>query len=117
MGDVALFERLAADSGLSVADRRRARGRVALARYKLAIAALREGRRAEAWAHLPGAWLFPERVLPVLTLAAACAVPAGWLGRIRKQHWATRPVVAPMGRPRRVALRAEREPAAARGAA
>jgi len=117
LGDVALFERLAADSGLSAADRRRARARVAVARYKLAIAALREGRRGDAWKHLPGAWLFPDRVLPVLTLAAACAVPAGWLGRIRKQHWATRPVVAPMGRPRRVALKADREASATRGAA
>jgi glycosyltransferase involved in cell wall biosynthesis len=108
MGDVALFERLASDAGLSAGDRRRARARVALARYKLAVAALREGRTRDAWRHLPGAWMFPERVLPVLTLAAACVVPAAWLGSIRRQTWATRPVVAPMGRPRRVVLRAER---------
>ena len=113
MGDVALFERLARDTGLSAADRRRARARVALARHKLAISALREGRTRDAWRHLPGAWLFPERVLPALTLAAACAVPPAWLGMIRKQTWATRPVVAPMGRPPRVALRAARGPHAA----
>lgn len=113
MGDVALFERLARDRGLSGADRHRARARVALARHKLAIAALKEGRTRDAWRHLPGAWLFPDRVLPALTLAAACALPAGWLGAIRRQHWATRPVVGPMGRPRRVELRASRGPHAA----
>lgn len=118
MGDVALFERLARDTGLSAADRHRARARVAVSRHKLAIAALREGRSRDAWRHLPGAWLFPERVLPTLTLAAACALPSAWLGALRRQHWATRPVLAPMGRPRRVSLPATRRaPAAPRSAA
>jgi glycosyltransferase involved in cell wall biosynthesis len=105
MGDVALFERLSADRTLPSGLRRRARHRVALARYKLAVAALREGRNADARRQLAGAWLFPERALPVALASAASVVPAALMRRLRRQHWATRPVVAPMGRHRRVALR------------
>jgi hypothetical protein len=106
MGDVTLFSRLAGDDGLAAPVRRRARHRAALARYKLAVAALREGRPGDARKHLPGAWLFPERAFPVSLLAAASLVPPGMLARLRRERWATRPVVAPMGRHRRVALRA-----------
>ena len=105
LGDVRLFEDLAADDSLAPALRRRARVRVALSRYKLAVAALRDQRPAEARRHLPGAWLVPERTLSVLAVAAATLLPPALLGRLRAQHWATRPVVAPMGRPRRVVLR------------
>jgi GT2 family glycosyltransferase len=104
-GNIALFERLAADPSLGPALRRGARHRVALAHYKLAVHALREGRTAEARRHLPGAWLFPERAFPVALAAAACLLPAGLVSRLRRQSWATRPVVAPLGRHRRVVLR------------
>jgi len=105
MGDVTLFSRLAEDRELAPGLRRRARHRAALARYKLAVAALREGQPAAARGHLSGAWLFPERALPVSLLAMASLLPPSLLGRLRRQTWATRPVVAPMGRQRRVALR------------
>jgi glycosyltransferase involved in cell wall biosynthesis len=103
MGDVTLFSRLAGDTGLATALRRRARHRAALARYKLAVAALREGRSREARSHLPGAWLFPERAFPVSLLAAASVLPSAVLRRLR--GGATRSVAAPLGRHRRVALR------------
>jgi hypothetical protein len=110
LGTCALFERLAGDPSLDTLQRRAARHRSALARYKLAVHALRDGRPGEAWRHLPGAWLFPERALPVALAAAGSLVPAGLMNRLRRQHWATRPVVAPMGRHRRVVLRARPAP-------
>ncbi len=116
MGDIALFERLSADATLAAGLRRRARHRVALARYKLAVAALREGRNAEARRQLSGAWLFPERALPVVMVATASAVPPALLRRLRRQHWATRPVAAPMGRHRRVTLRSATGAASGGGA-
>jgi glycosyltransferase involved in cell wall biosynthesis len=111
-GNARLFEALAADSTLPAELRRRARFRVALAHYKLAVAALRDGRPADARRHVPGAWLFPERAMAVLPVALASLVPPAWLERVRAQRWATRPVVAPLGRHRRVVLRGR----AARGA-
>jgi glycosyltransferase involved in cell wall biosynthesis len=104
LGDVSLFERLAADRELPPALRRRARHRHALAHYKLAVAALREARPAEARGHLRGAWLFPERALAVAAAWAACLLPPALLRRMRGQAWATRGVAAPLARNRRVVI-------------
>ena len=103
-GNAALFEALSADATLAAPLRRRARARAALSRYKLAVAALRDGRPADARRHLPGAWLFPERALAVLPVFAASWLPPALLAGIRRQRWATRPIAAPLGRPRRVRL-------------
>ena len=104
-GNARLFAELAADATLPQALRRRARVRVALAHSKLAVAALRDGRPADARRHLPGAWLFPERALSLLPVALASLMPPAWLARLRTQRWVTRGVAAPIGRHRRVVLR------------
>ncbi|MEO5616414.1 MAG: glycosyltransferase family 2 protein [Candidatus Eisenbacteria bacterium] len=104
-GNARLFEGLAADPTLAAPLRRRARFRVALAHYKLAVAALRDGRPADARRHLPLAWLFPERSLALLQLGLASLMPSAWLAGLRSQRWATRPVAAPLGRHQRVVLR------------
>jgi len=104
-GNAGLFERLAADASLPPELRRRARARAALSRYKLAVAALRDGRPGDARRQLPGAWLFPERALAVLPIALASVIPASWLAGLRGLRRAARPVVAPLGRHRRVVLR------------
>ncbi len=114
-GNAGLFEGLAGDASLPAGLRRRARVRAALSRYKLAVAALRDGRPADARRQLPGAWLFPERALAVAPLAIASLLPPAWIARLRTQRWATRPVTAPLGRQRRVTLR--RRPARAGEAA
>jgi hypothetical protein len=111
-GSATLFGRLGADASLAPELRRRARRRAAVAAYKLGVQALREGRGTEARARLAGAWLFPDRAPAVIVMWAASLLPSGWLARVRRQHWATRPVAAPLGRQRRIVLR----PAAAAGA-
>ena len=90
LGDVELFRRLARDPGLSPELRRRARRREALAHYKLAFGALREGNRAAMWSRLPAAWMFPERTLPVAGLAVAGLMPDWALARLKQRRWATR---------------------------
>ncbi len=105
-GSATLFERLAADSGFDPALRRAARRRAALARHKLAVAALREGRGADARAELARAWLFPERALPTAALWGASLLPHALLQRLRSEASLKRQVVAPMGRHRRIVVRA-----------
>jgi len=111
LGDVELFGRLAADRSLPPQLRRRARHRCALAHYKLAVAELREGRAPAARGHLRGAWLFPERLVPVAMTWGASFLPAAWIGRIRRETWATRPVGKSFLRRRRVRLQGEAGPA------
>jgi hypothetical protein len=82
LGDVQLFQRLARDRELASPLRRRARRRAAVAEYKLGFAALREGDRRGVWSRLPAAWVFPDRVVPVLLLAAASLLPLRWLYRL-----------------------------------
>jgi glycosyltransferase involved in cell wall biosynthesis len=90
MGDVDLFRRLACDPDLPPRLRRRARHREALAQYKLAFAALREGRRDLMWSRLRAAWMLPERVLPVMGLALAGVMPEWGLELLKRRRWATR---------------------------
>jgi len=82
MGDVELFRRLAQDADLPGPLRRRARRREALAQFKLASRALREGDRQGAWERLGKAWMFPERALPVTALAMANLLPRGVLRQL-----------------------------------
>ena len=104
-GDVALFARLAADPTLAAALRRAARRRAALAWYKRAIQSLRDGRGAEARARLRGAWLVPERALPVIAAWTLSLLPASLQGGVRRQGWVAQAAARPMLEHRRVALR------------
>jgi glycosyltransferase involved in cell wall biosynthesis len=113
-GNVGLFERLAADSTLPPPLRRRARRRASLASFKLAWASLTEGRGAEARAHLARAWLFPERVAPVVAAWALSLLPAPAIARLRRLRWANRGVAAPMLRIGRVVLTARDAPGGGR---
>jgi glycosyltransferase involved in cell wall biosynthesis len=120
-GDVDLFGRLARDPSLPPELRRRARRRASLASLKLAVVALREGRRAEARRRLGQAWMFPERALPVLATWAATLLPEFGLAALRRHGWTKRTVAAPMVRMRRVVLHGAEPPSrgapGARGAA
>ena len=104
LGDVSLFHRLAADRSLPPRLRSRARARAALARYKLAYAALREGRTGDARVHLAGAWVFPDRAWAVAATWLASLLPPAWLARLRRDEWTKRRLVAPTMRTRRVSL-------------
>jgi hypothetical protein len=97
-----LFGRLAADVTLPARLRRAAERRRAVAHYKLAVAALREGEPAATRRHLRGSWLFPERVLPFTLVLLASLLPPVWL---RRQAWAVRPLGRYLLSPRRVRLR------------
>jgi glycosyltransferase involved in cell wall biosynthesis len=114
-GDIALFGRLAADPGLDASLRRRARRRAALSRFKLGVAALRDGRRAEARRLFVASWLFPDRAIPVATALTASVLPPQLLARVRGQDWAVRSATT-MKSVRRVVLRghATRAPEAGR---
>lgn len=90
LGDVEVFGRLAADAALDPGLRRAARRRRALARYKLAVAALRDGDAAAARGHLRAAWLFPERALPVVAAWLASLLPSHGLLALHRRSWATR---------------------------
>jgi hypothetical protein len=105
LGNADVFARLASDLQLPAELRRVARRRVAMDHYKLAMSALRDGRMTDARRHAGGAWLFPERALPSALVAIAARLPARWIRGARGARWATRTVVAPLGRPRRVLLR------------
>ena len=109
-GSAALFARLARDPTLSRALRRAARRRAALAHWKLAIAALREERVVECRERLRAAWLFPERAAAVALAWTASLLPSGLRAGLRRHRWAREQVAAPLGRPRRVALRSEGAP-------
>ena len=103
-GDVALFERLAADAALESSLRHVARRRAALAHFKLGVSALREERRDQARRHLAAAWRLPERRPPVALAYLATLLPGALLARLRRQAWAVR-AAAPMKRVRRAVLR------------
>jgi hypothetical protein len=103
-GSAKVFERLAGDSTLEPALRRRARHRVAMARYKLALAALREGHSDEARRRLKGAWLFPDRTAPTAALWLATLLPRSLRLGLAQHPWTRRNVSAPAGATRRVAV-------------
>ncbi len=111
-GSARLFLRLAADPTLAGALRRRARGRAALAHFKLAMAALREERPAECRRLLRLGWLFPERVLAVAVAYAASLLPGAWRAGLRRRRWAREQFAAPLSRHRRVVLRSAETPGA-----
>jgi hypothetical protein len=90
LGDVELFGRLAADAALPPGLRRAARRRRALARYKMAVAALRAGDADGARRQLRESWLFPERVLPVVSAWVASLLPSRGLVALRRQGWPAR---------------------------
>jgi hypothetical protein len=90
LGDVELFGRLAADRALTPDLCRGAKRRRALARYKLAVAALRDGDAAGARRHLRNSWLFPERALPVVAAWLASLLPSHGLVALHRRSWATR---------------------------
>ncbi|HTR96530.1 MAG TPA: glycosyltransferase family A protein [Candidatus Acidoferrales bacterium] len=103
-GGIALFSRLAADVALPPALRRSAARRASLYRYKLALNALRAGRRAEARGGFASAWHFPERTVPVALGLAATLLPPALFGRLRGRRAAVA-AVTPMVAVRRVVLR------------
>ncbi len=102
-GGARLFGRLAADRALAPPLRRRARRREALYAFKLGVAALREGRAAEARRHFGRAWVFPERVVPVATAFLAACLPAPLFARLRGVR-AAKQAALPMMAVRRVRL-------------
>lgn len=103
LGAATLFSRLAADRTLDPALRRGARRRVSLHHYKLAVAALREGRSGDARANFAKSWDFPRFVAPVLLGLATSFLPAGLVQRLRGRR-AVGAVASPMISPRRVRL-------------
>lgn len=111
-GNASLFRRLAADTTLEPELRRRARRRAALTSFKIAWAALRDGRNADARRALAGAWLFPDRALPVAMAWTLSLLPAGAFQRLRGSS-ARHSVAAPMLRVRRVVLASDAAPNAA----
>lgn len=106
-GDVTVFERLTADPTLPDALRRRARRREALAHYKLAVAAIREGRSGAARAHLRHACDSARRAPAVVAAWAASLLPRPLLDVVRNGPWPARRMAASMVRMRRVTLRSE----------
>ena len=115
-GNASLFGRLATDSTLTPALRRRARNRASLSALKLGWTALREGRGAEARASLAAAWLFPERALPVALAWILSLLPRPLFLMLKRQSWANRTVAAPMLAVQRVVLRGSGPASAAEGA-
>lgn len=105
-GGATLFDRLARDAALPDTLRRSAERRAKLYRFKLALHALREGRAAEARAGFAAAWMFPERVGPVLAGFAAACLPPSWFARLRGRRAAVA-VATPMVSVRRVELRGD----------
>jgi len=114
-GGARLFDRLAADRELTPELRRLALRRASLYHYKLALAALRQGRRSEAISGFVRAWLFPERVKPVLLGLAAAFLPNAWFAGLRRQG-AARAVATPLAALRRVRLEGMAEAPATPGA-
>ncbi|MCC6651235.1 MAG: hypothetical protein IT348_08825, partial [Candidatus Eisenbacteria bacterium] len=111
-GGATLFTRLAADSALDPTLRRSARRRAGLYRYKLALHALREGRTAEARSLFAGAWLFPERVTPVIAGWLAACLPPFLFARLRGRRAAVA-VATPMVAVKRVRMHGDSRSAAA----
>lgn len=104
IGGATLFARLAADETLEPALRVAARRRVSQHHYKLALAALREGRTGEARAHFAASWVFPGFTKPVVLGMATSLLPRSLVQRLRGRR-AVGAVAAPMLAPRRVRLR------------
>ena len=102
-GGATLFARLAADTTLGPAVRRRARRRETLYRYKLGLSALREGRGGEARAQFARAWLFPGRAVPVALGWLATLLPPRLFQRMRGTRLAV-DLATPMVAVRRVRL-------------
>lgn len=102
-GGATLFHRLAHDPALEADLRRKARLRESLYRYKLALAALREGRPGEARREFAGAWMFPERALPVALGWGAACLPAALFAKLRRARVAKQAAL-PMVAVRRVRL-------------
>ncbi len=102
-GDVALFERLAADATLEPALRARAARRAKMAHYKLAVGALREGRHGECRRHLTGAWS-RARAFAVIAAWSLSLMPAPVVRAVRRQPWVTRGLGVQVLRLRRVTL-------------
>ncbi len=78
-----LFSWLREDPALPPRLRRLARRREVLYRYKLGLAYLREGRRRDSLREFAGAWLFPDRALPVVLAVGTALLPGGWFQRLR----------------------------------
>ncbi len=102
-GGARLFGRLAADRELAPELRRLARRRESLYRFMLGVAALREGRTADARREFAGAWMFPERMVPVASAYVAACLPAPWFARLRGVR-AAKQAALPMIAVRRVRL-------------
>ncbi len=102
-GGATLFGRLAADASLAQPLRRQARARTSIYQYKLGFHALREGRTSEARARFCSAWLFPERVLPVVLGFCAALLPPALFQRLRRQG-AVKAAATPMMALHRVRL-------------
>jgi glycosyltransferase involved in cell wall biosynthesis len=107
-GDIDLFRRLSRDRELPGGLRRRARRREALAWFKLAFGALRDGDRWRTWSLLPRAWMFPERALPVSLLAVASLLPGALLRRLAKRRVGAHAAAQKAFSLSRVALRSDR---------
>jgi hypothetical protein len=119
-GDITLFGGLGTDNELAPSLRARARRREGMARYKLSVAALREGRGAEARSHLGAVWRLPGRVLPAAGVWLASLLPAPIMAWLRRNAWIKHNLAAPTLRLRRVTLKSEATPSASgttRGAA
>jgi glycosyltransferase involved in cell wall biosynthesis len=114
-GDVRVFERLAADADLAAPLRRRAAARARTVHFKLAFAALREGRGREARAHLASAWHVPERMWPVAWAWLASFAPAALRRQARRWEGGKRHLARPALDLRRPLLVSERPPGAAGG--
>ena len=96
-GGATLFGWLAADTTLSPGMRTRARRRVSHYRYKLALAALRGGRRREALRLFAASWLVPDRVLPVILGLGTALLPRAlfeWLRSFEPVAHTAAPLVA-----------------------
>lgn len=103
LGGATLFGRLSQDVSLDPVLRRQARVRASMYRYKLGFHALREGRTAEARARFAAAWLFPERVVPIVLGLVASLLPPQIFGRLRGQR-AVKSAATPMMALQRVRL-------------
>lgn len=108
-GGATLFARLAADPGLSEPLRRLARRRASLYQYKLGLNELRAGRGGEARRWFAAAWMFPERVTPVVAGWLATLLPAAVFGLLRGRSMAVA-IATPMVAVRRVSLKGDAAP-------
>jgi hypothetical protein len=103
-GAATMFSRLAADPTLDPQLRRAARRRVSQHHYRLALAALRARRTAEARGHFARAWMFPGFATPVVLGWLTTFLPTAIWQRLRGRR-AVGAVAGPMIAPRRIRLR------------